>query len=88
LQTFESQSQLGRSLAGQRKNAEAEAHLVQGYEEMKKTAQGSGNRHARSVPVQRLSDALERLVQLYDAWGKPAEAAKWRAELETMSKPK
>ena len=30
----------------------------------------------------RLSDALERLVQLYDAWGKPDEAAKWRKELE------
>jgi hypothetical protein len=24
---------------------------------------------------------LERLVQLYDAWGKPDEAAKWRKEL-------
>jgi len=26
--------------------------------------------------------ALERLVQLYDAWGKPDQAAKWRQELE------
>ena len=29
-----------------------------------------------------LRAALERLVQLYDAWGKPDEAAKWRKELE------
>jgi hypothetical protein len=26
----------------------------------------------------RLTEALERLVQLYDAWGKKDEAAKWR----------
>jgi hypothetical protein len=25
---------------------------------------------------------LARLVKLYDAWGKPTEAAKWRAEYE------
>jgi len=31
---------------------------------------------------ERMRDALERLVQLYDAWGKPDEAAKWRKELE------
>ena len=28
-----------------------------------------------------LRDAVARLVQLYDAWGKPDEAAKWRKEL-------
>ena len=31
---------------------------------------------------QRLSDVLERLVQLYDAWGKKDEAGKWRKELD------
>ena len=31
---------------------------------------------------QRLIDALERLVEQYDAWGKPDEAAKRRKELE------
>ena len=30
-------------------------------------------------------EALERLVQLYDAWGKPEEAAKWRAKMEEGS---
>ena len=29
-----------------------------------------------------LTLARERLVQLYDAWGKKAEADKWRKELE------
>jgi hypothetical protein len=28
------------------------------------------------------SEALERLVQLYGAWDKPDEAAKWRQKLE------
>jgi outer membrane protein assembly factor BamD (BamD/ComL family) len=30
----------------------------------------------------RLTEALQRLVQLYDAWGKPDEAARWRKELD------
>ena len=30
----------------------------------------------------RLSEALERLVQLYDAWGKPDEADEWRKKQE------
>ena len=31
-----------------------------------------------------LRDALERLVQLYTAWDKPAEAAKWQTMLDAM----
>ena len=31
---------------------------------------------------QRLSEALERLVQLYDAWGKPEQATEWLEKLE------
>ena len=31
---------------------------------------------------QRLTEALERLVQLYDAWEKPDQAAEWRKRLE------
>ena len=36
-------------------------------------------------PRQHLTEALERLVQLYDAWDKPDEAAKWRKELEALT---
>ena len=28
--------------------------------------------------------ALEALINLYDAWGKPEKAAEWRAKLEEM----
>jgi hypothetical protein len=30
----------------------------------------------------RLTEALERLVQLYDAWGKKDKADEWRKKLE------
>ena len=42
------------------------------------------HKHYGSTPRQCLTEALERLVQLYDAWGKPDEAAKWRKELEAL----
>jgi len=29
----------------------------------------------------RITEAHERLAQLYDAWGKPAQAAEWKQKL-------
>jgi serine/threonine protein kinase/tetratricopeptide (TPR) repeat protein len=77
--TFSTRSILGESLLRQKKFAEAEGPLLQGYE-------GMVQREAKipSHEKGRRSEALERLVQLYEAWNKPAEAAKWRAELETL----
>jgi serine/threonine protein kinase/tetratricopeptide (TPR) repeat protein len=77
--TFNTRSMLGGALLGQQKYAEAEPPLVQGYEGMKQ-------RGAKIPPPAkvRLTEALERLVQLYEAWGKPDEAAKWRKELEAQ----
>jgi tetratricopeptide (TPR) repeat protein len=74
---FQARSLLGAALLGQQKYAEAEPHLVQGYEGLKQRAD--------RIPVHektRLTDALERLVQLYDSTGRPQEAARWRKELE------
>jgi GH15 family glucan-1,4-alpha-glucosidase len=34
----------------------------------------------------RVSEALERLVQLYEATGKKEEAAKWRKQLDETKK--
>jgi serine/threonine protein kinase len=76
-QRFNTQSLLGASLVSQKRYAEAEPLLLGGYE-------GLNQRQAK-IPANskdRLSEALERLGQLYDAWGKPEEAAKWRQELE------
>jgi serine/threonine protein kinase len=77
--TFRSQSLLGEALLGLKKYAAAEPLLLAGYEGMKK-------REAR-IPPQgkaRLTDAVERLVQLYEATGRKDEAAKWRNELEAL----
>jgi hypothetical protein len=79
---FHTQSLLGVSLLGQKQYAAAELLLLAGYEGIK---QREGN-----IPAQgkvRLTEALNRLVQLYEAWGKPDEARKWRAELEKLPKP-
>ena len=75
--TFATQSLLGGSLLGQKKYADAQPLLLAGYEGMKARAQ---TLPANEKP--RLTEALQRLVQLYDEWGKPDEAAKWRKELE------
>ncbi len=79
--TFDTKSLLGGSLLGREKYTEAEPLLLAGYEGMKQ-------REAK-IPANskfHLTEALERLVQLYDAWGKPDEAAKWRKEMEAHSK--
>jgi len=71
-------SLLGGSLAGQAKYAEAEPLLRQGYE-------GLVQRQASLPPIlnapRRVTESLERLVQLYDAWGKPAQAVEWKKKL-------
>ncbi len=79
--TFNTKSLLGGALSGQEKYAEAEPLLLSGYEGMKQ-------REAKipSLGNVRLTEALERLVQLYDAMEKKAEAAKWRKELEGRKK--
>jgi tetratricopeptide (TPR) repeat protein len=74
--TFNTRSMLGGSLLGQKKCAEAEPLILAGYEGMKA-------REEKIPPVgkPRLTDAADRVVQLYEAWGKPKQAAEWRARL-------
>ncbi len=73
--TFNTRSMLGDSLAGQKNYAEAEPLLVSGYEGMKA-------REAKipAVARVRIDEAIERLVKLYEAWGKPEKAAESRAK--------
>jgi tetratricopeptide (TPR) repeat protein len=79
--TFHTKSILGGSLLGQEKYAEAEPLLLRGYEGMK-----AREKAIPPLSTYCLTEALERLVQLYDARGKPDEAAKWRKELEEEKK--
>jgi eukaryotic-like serine/threonine-protein kinase len=73
---YDAMSLLGGALLGQGRFAEAEPLSVAGYEGMKA-------REARiDMPNRfRLSDAAERVVQLYEAWGKPDHAATWKTKL-------
>ena len=81
--TFNTQSMLGGALLGQKKYAEAEPLILQGYEGMKA-------REAKVPPParERLTEAAQRIVQLYEAWGKPDQAAAWRAKLGIAPLPK
>ncbi len=68
-------SRLGECLAGQKRFEEAEPHLLDSYTKM--------NPPNAPYPRQKKREALQRVVSLYEAWGKPEEAEKWRAKLPT-----
>jgi serine/threonine protein kinase len=76
--TFSSKAMLGDSLLGQKKYAEAESLLLAGYEGLK---HGENAIPPFLVKETRATEALERLVQLYNAWGKPDKAAEWLKKL-------
>jgi len=74
-QGFRAKTLLGASLAGQKKYAEAEPLLLQGYRGM------VARKDRIAVPDRyHLDRAHEWVVQLYEAWGEPEKAAEWRKE--------
>ncbi len=73
--TFNTKSQLGGALLGQKKFADAERLLLAGYEGMKE--------REKTIPEQgkiRLAEALDRLIELSTETNKPDEVKKWQAE--------
>ena len=76
---FHAESVLGGSLAGQKKYAEAEPLLIGGCQGM------AARRERMAVPdLDHLDRALDRVVRLYEAWGKPELAAEWRTRAKTL----
>ncbi len=75
--TFETKSLLGEALLDQKKYSDAEPLLRSGYEGMKQRESQMPSSEKDQLPR-----ALERLVRLYDEWGKKEKADKWRKELE------
>jgi tetratricopeptide (TPR) repeat protein len=71
-------SLLGGSLVGQGKFARAEPLLLDGYARMK---------NSRQVPENRKRQALQRIVALYESWGKPDQADTWRRSVEQGPEP-
>jgi serine/threonine protein kinase/Flp pilus assembly protein TadD len=77
---FNTQSMLGEALLGQKRYVEAEPLLLRGYEGVyarKKTIPSE-------VRQTTISEALARLVRLYENWGKDAKARRWREEIESF----
>ncbi|HEV3303243.1 MAG TPA: tetratricopeptide repeat protein [Planctomycetaceae bacterium] len=75
--TFETRSLLGAALLGQKKQMEAEPLLLSGYEGMKQREAKISLRDKL-----RLTEALERIVQLYVAENESEKAAAWRQKLQ------
>ncbi len=69
-------------MLGQKKYAEAERLLRNGHEGLSARAA----KIPQPLRMVRLTQAIERLIQLYTALEKKDEAAKWRNELKTVSK--
>jgi tetratricopeptide (TPR) repeat protein len=72
---YNTQSLLGGCLIGQKRHEEAERLVLAAYEGMKA--------REKNIPrslKRRLDEALERIVQLYDAWGNKDKAEEWRQE--------
>jgi serine/threonine protein kinase/tetratricopeptide (TPR) repeat protein len=73
--TFNTQSMLGAAFLGQKKYAEAEPLLLQGYEGLKA--------REKTIPPAgaiRLPEAIDRLIDFYDATEQRENAQKWRSE--------
>jgi len=69
---------LGEALLGQKKFAESEPLLREGWEEML----GAANKVTAANEKQVRVAGLQRLIDLYTALEKPEEAAKWQKELD------
>ena len=75
--TFRAQSLLGVALLGQQKYAEAEPLLVEAYEGLKAREGQIPQFYARL----RVGEAGQRIVVLYEAWGKAEKAALWQTRV-------
>jgi len=77
--TFDTRSLLGAALLLQKKYTAAQPLLLSAYEGLKE-------REAK-LPLEgrgSLASAARRLVQLYEAWGKTDQVAKWQKVLESL----
>jgi serine/threonine protein kinase/tetratricopeptide (TPR) repeat protein len=79
---FNVTSLLGASLFGQGRYAESESALVAGFEGMK-ALEATIPDAERS----RLREAAERVVRLYEAWGKPEQSVAWKARVGMSDLP-
>jgi tetratricopeptide (TPR) repeat protein len=85
--TFNARQLLGAALVDQKKYAEAEPLMVQGYEGLKQNEAKIPPFGSKGEILEE-TKALERLVQLYEALGKTDKADEWRKKLEALKTAK
>src|SRR5262249_20841275 len=74
--TFNTKVRLGATLLGQKKYAEAEPLVLNGYEGLKQ--------RAATIPLQEkfcLTDAHKWMIDLYEGWGQKNKSDQWRQEM-------
>jgi len=76
------QSRLGEALIGQKRYAEAEPLIVSSHEAL--IARSAKN---PPIPKHVVLDAGERVVRLYEAWGKSDKASEWKNKLGLADLP-
>jgi hypothetical protein len=72
--------ELNTTAAREAKLAEAETPLVEGYQVLQREKSIDRQKYKR--------DALERLVRLYEAWGKPEKRSEWQQQLDAFDREK
>jgi tetratricopeptide (TPR) repeat protein len=80
--TSNAKSMLGGALLGQKNYIEAEPLLLAGYEGLKTTEKSIPPQAKNNIP-----EAVQRIVDLYEATGKKENASTWRKKLEETKKP-
>jgi serine/threonine protein kinase len=90
--TAHNESLLGGCLLEQRQYPQAEPFLLSGYKGLLMAAgmppvtdhwpirPDEGLHESPGAPPERIRQALERIISLYEAWGKPDQATVWRAK--------
>jgi serine/threonine protein kinase len=69
---------LGGTLAGEGKYTEAEPLLLESYQGLLRC---QSTMPVYLNPTRRVTESLDRLVRLYEAYGKPSQAADWKKKL-------
>jgi tetratricopeptide (TPR) repeat protein len=79
--SYDAESLLGAALAGQEKYSDAEPLLVgsaNGFKTMAAKLSGTDR--------QLMLAAVQRVIDLYIAWDRPEDAARWRTQLQALNK--
>ena len=69
-------------MTSQTNYTQAETLLLKAYEGFKKRDRERPSA-ARAKPIR---ETVERIIQLYEAWGKPEQAAEWKQKLPALEK--